>query len=101
MDVHGDRDFDRSLLALFAEELKAARSPAGLSQDQLGDKIGYSASLVAKIETCRGAPTLDFARRSDEALASGGTLGRMHKFVGKAPFPSWFRPFVDYEAAAT
>jgi transcriptional regulator with XRE-family HTH domain len=98
--VHRDRDFDRSWLALFAEELKVARSRAGWSQEQLADKIGYSASLVAKIETCRGVPTLDFAKRCDEALEAGGALSRMHKFLGQAPFPSWFRPFVDYEAAA-
>ena len=95
-----DRDFDRSWLALFAEELKIARSRAGLSQDQLADAIGYSASLVAKIETCRGVPTLDFATRCDATLETGGALARMHKFLGKGPFPSWFRPFVDYEAAA-
>lgn len=95
-----DRDFDRSWLALFAEELKIARSRAGLSQDQLADRIGYSASLVAKIETRRGVPTLDFATRCDEALGTGEALARMHKFLGKGPFPSWFRPFVDYEAAA-
>jgi hypothetical protein len=71
-----------------------------VSQEQLADKIGYSASLVAKIETCRGVPTLDFAARCDKALETGGALARMHKFLGKAPFPSWFRPFVDYEAAA-
>ncbi len=98
--MHRDRDFDRSWLALFAEELKLARAGAGRSQEQLADEIGYSASLVAKIETCRGVPTLDFARRCDDALGTGGTLGRIHKFLGKAPFPSWFRPFVDYEAAA-
>lgn len=95
-----DRDFDRSWLALFAEELKIARSRSGLSQEQLADKIGYSASLVAKIETCRGVPTMDFATRCDEGLETGGALARVHKFLGKAPFPSWFRPFVDYEASA-
>jgi len=98
--VHRDRDFDLSWVALFAEELKLARATAGLSQEQLADKIGYSASLVAKIETCRGVPTLDFANRCDEALATTGALARMHRFLGRAPFPSWFRPFVDYEAAA-
>jgi transcriptional regulator with XRE-family HTH domain len=98
--VPGDRDFDRSWLALFAEELKIARASAGVSQEQLADTIGYSASLVAKIETCRGVPTLDFAARCDGALETGGTLGRMHRFLGKTPFPSWFRPFVDYEASA-
>jgi transcriptional regulator with XRE-family HTH domain len=98
--MHRDRDFDLSWVALFAEELKLARARAGLSQEQLADKIGYSASLVAKIETCRGVPTLDFASRCDEALAGTGALARMHRFLGRAPFPSWFRPFVDYEAAA-
>jgi transcriptional regulator with XRE-family HTH domain len=87
-------------VALFAEELKLARSRAGLSQEQLADRIGYSASLVAKIETRRGVPTLDFAKRCDEVLETGGVLTRMHKFVGQVSFPSWFRPFVDYEAAA-
>jgi hypothetical protein len=24
----------------------------------------------------------------------------MHRFLGKTPFPSWCRPFVDYEATA-
>jgi transcriptional regulator with XRE-family HTH domain len=98
--VQRDRDFDRSWVGLFAEELKLARSRAGLPQEQLADKIGYSASLVAKIETCRGVPTLDFARRCDDVLETGGAFTRMHKFLGKAPFPSWFRPFVEYEAAA-
>lgn len=98
--MHRDRDFDRSWLALFAEELKIGRASAGVSQEQLADTIGYSASLVAKIETCRGVPTLDFAARCDEALGGAGALARMHKFLAKAPFPSWFRPFVDYEAAA-
>lgn len=81
--MRSDRDFDRSWLALFAEELKIARSRAGLSQEQLADQIGYSASLVAKIETRRGVPTLDFAARCDEVLATGEALARMHKFLGK------------------
>jgi transcriptional regulator with XRE-family HTH domain len=98
--VHRDRDFDLSWVALFAEELKFARARTGMSQEQLAAKIGYSGSLVAKIETCRGVPTLDFATRCDEALALSGALARMHRFLGRAPFPSWFRPFVDYEAAA-
>ena len=71
--MRSDRDFDRSWLALFAEELKIACSRTGLSQDQLADQIGYSASLVAKIETRRGVPTLDFAARC------GGGLRANHK----------------------
>ena len=99
--MSGDRNFDASCLVLFAEELKLARARSGLSQSQLAERIGYSSSLVAKIETCRGAPAMDFAARSDEALGTGGLLTRIQRHVGIAPFPAWFRPFVDYEAAAT
>lgn len=77
--MHRNRDFDLSLVTLFAEELKLARARAGLPQEQLADKIGYSASLVAKIETTRGAPTLDFATRCDDVLGMPGSLARMHK----------------------
>ena len=98
--MSGDRNFDASCLVLFAEELKLARARSGLSQSQLAERIGYSASLVAKIETCRGAPTKDFATRSDETLGTGGLLARVQRHVGTAPFPSWFRPFVEYEATA-
>lgn len=98
--MSGDRNFDASCLVLFAEELKLARARSGLSQSQLAERIGYSASLVAKIETCRGAPSKDFATRSDETLGTGGLLARVQRHIGTAPFPAWFRPFVDYETAA-
>ena len=99
--MSGDRNFDASCLVLFAEELKLARARSGVSQTLLAEQIGYSSALVAKIETCRGAPSVDFATRSDEALGTGGLLSRIQRHVGTAPFPSWFRPFVEYEANAT
>lgn len=46
---------------------------AGLTQDQLAEKIAYSPSLVAHVETGTRAPSLDFADRADEALRTGGT----------------------------
>jgi transcriptional regulator with XRE-family HTH domain len=98
--VSGDRNFDASCLVLFAGELKLARARAGISQKDLAQQIGYSPALVAKIETCRGNPTADFASRSDKALSTDGILGRIQKFVGIGPFPSWFRPFMEYEATA-
>jgi transcriptional regulator with XRE-family HTH domain len=98
--VSGDRNFDASCLVLFAGELKLARARAGISQKDLAQQIGYSPALVAKIETCRGNPTADFASRSDKALSTGGVLGRIQQYVGIGPFPSWFRPFVEYEAEA-
>lgn len=40
------------------EKLKEARKQAGLSQEQLSEKLGVSRSAVAKWETDNGIPVL-------------------------------------------
>jgi transcriptional regulator with XRE-family HTH domain len=42
-----------SVLAFFGSELRRLRSAAGLSQEELGQRISYSGSLVGLIETAR------------------------------------------------
>ena len=95
------RDNDHSALALFAAELQAARARAGMSRDELAARINYSPSLVGMVESMRRVPRLDFAQRCDEALATTGTFARLHEHLRTAPFPSWFRPFVQHEAEAS
>ena len=41
------RDPDRSAMALFADEMRAARDRAGLTQDELAARVNYSTTLVA------------------------------------------------------
>lgn len=41
------------------EKLKEARKQAGLSQEQLSEKLGVSRSAVAKWETDNGIPDVD------------------------------------------
>src|ERR1019366_6145447 len=83
---------------MFAEELKAHRELAGLSQVQLGEVIAYSPSLVAKIETCGQVPSHDFAERCDKALATPGTFARMQRQCTRVAYPGWFWPYLDREA---
>jgi transcriptional regulator with XRE-family HTH domain len=90
-----------SPLVMFAEELKAHRELAGLSQVQLGEVIAYSPSLVAKIETCGQVPSHDFAERCDKALATPGTFARMQRQCTRVAYPGWFWPYLDREAEAT
>lgn len=97
----GDAAKAHPVLSVFAEEMRLARARHCLSQDQLGDKIGYSGSLVSMIEACRRIPSLDFARRCDEATGTGGILARLQVLVAGEVYPSWFRPFAQYEAEAT
>jgi len=92
---------DGSGLALFADELAAARIGAGLSQAELAEQISYSASAIAMIEQRRRTPQADIARRLDDALHTFGTFARLQRHAGNSPLPSWFRPFADIEATAT
>lgn len=57
------RDPDRSALALFADELRAARERAGLTQDELAGRLNYSGTLVAMVESLKRVPQADFAGR--------------------------------------
>jgi hypothetical protein len=74
-----DPEAGASPLALFGAELRHYRTAAGLSQEQLGDRIGYSAALVGAVETARRMPTEDFTARRDvvEELGTGGALLRL------------------------
>jgi transcriptional regulator with XRE-family HTH domain len=94
------REGQVSALALFSEELRRPRSAAGLTQDQLAERVGYSPSLVAHVETGSRAPSLDFARRGDEALGTGGILARLQPFVRSEAYPAWFRDWVEIEREA-
>lgn len=95
------RDSQVSALAMFSEELRRARARAGLTQDQLAEKVAYSPSLVAHVETGSRAPSADFARRADEALGTGGLLSRLQPFVRSEAYPAWFRDWVEIEREAT
>jgi transcriptional regulator with XRE-family HTH domain len=92
---------EHSALSVFADELRHARARHGLSQEQLAEKISYSASLVGMVESGRRMPSLDFAGRCDGALDTGGVLARLHPLVAGEAYPAWFRPFVELERVAT
>jgi transcriptional regulator with XRE-family HTH domain len=99
-------DVGASPLALFGAELRHYRSVAGLSQEQLGEQIGYSAALVGAVETARRVATEDFAQRCDELaeLRTGGALRRlrehMREQLHRQVWPSWFREWPSIEREA-
>jgi transcriptional regulator with XRE-family HTH domain len=90
-----------SSLDLFADELRRARSRAGMSQDQLAAEISYSSSLIAMVETSKRTPSRDFAERCDTALGTDGLLGRLLSAVNIDTAPEWFRPWLTIEREAT
>ncbi|HZC64242.1 MAG TPA: helix-turn-helix transcriptional regulator [Streptosporangiaceae bacterium] len=69
-----DPEAGASPLALFGAELRHYRTAAGLSQEQLGERIGYSAALVGAVETARRMPTEALSLRSWELAGIPGLL---------------------------
>jgi transcriptional regulator with XRE-family HTH domain len=82
--------------------LKFARSKAGLTQEQLAERLHVSTSLIAKFETNRLIPKSDTARDLDAALDAGDLFQELaaeaRAFVGE---PAWIRPWLEHERNAT
>jgi transcriptional regulator with XRE-family HTH domain len=88
-------------LAAFAQELRAQREAAGLTQEQVAKLMGYSPSVVAKLETCRTMPSGQHAEQADAALKMPGTFARLRSVIMAAAFEPWFVVYLDIEARAT
>src|SRR5580693_1952686 len=88
-------------LEAFALELKAQREAAGLTQEQLAKLMGYSTSVIAKLETCRTVPSPQHAAQADGALRTPGTFRRLRQAMLNGSYESWVRAFLDMEERAT
>lgn len=60
----------------FGRRLRAARRSAGMTQAQLGARVGYHHTLISKLESGQREPGPGIAQRLDEQLATGGLLSR-------------------------
>jgi transcriptional regulator with XRE-family HTH domain len=85
---------------LFAGELRRLRVAAGLSQEALGERINFSASLVAAVEQCRRAPRQQFTEQCDTALGADGLLLRIREATLHESLMPWFREWVSIEQEA-
>ncbi|WP_275956498.1 helix-turn-helix domain-containing protein [Nonomuraea sediminis] len=89
-----------SPLAFFGSELREHRVRAGLSQEQLAERLSYSLSLVCAVELANRTPSRDFAERADQVLDTRGALTRLWPLVRQAAYPAWFRPWLEIEQTA-
>ncbi len=99
------RELDPSAgpLQFFGAELRRARAAAGLSQDQLGQRLGYSGAQVGKVEMGERAPSPDFAQGCDQAFPeAGGLFARIYQLARRwdGGYPSWFAEWVESERRA-
>lgn len=58
----------------FGRELRVWRRRAGLTQGQLGLRVGYHYSVISKLESGLREPPMGLPARLDTLLGSGGAL---------------------------
>ncbi|MFC6009077.1 helix-turn-helix transcriptional regulator [Angustibacter luteus] len=61
--------------AEFGRRLRARRRAAGLTQAELGRRVGYHHSLISRLEAGERAPSPELLRRLERLLGAGGPLG--------------------------
>jgi transcriptional regulator with XRE-family HTH domain len=103
MPLTRDLDPGASLLAFFGAELRRRRLATGMSQDQLGHELNFSAALVGRIEVGERVPSADFARRCDDLFSADGLFAHLREVMNSDvhAYPTWFLEFVEREREAT
>lgn len=80
--------------------VKHFRNARGLTQEQVGEAIHVSGSLIAMIESGRRIPQPDTAKALDTLFDTGELFARIAAEARKDHQPDWFRPFGDLEQEA-
>ncbi|MFJ7628241.1 helix-turn-helix domain-containing protein [Streptomyces sp. NPDC097595] len=83
---------------MFGALLRHYRELAGLSQEALGGKVGFSKSQVAMVERGHRPPRGDFVPKADAATGANGALIAEALKLKFSHLASWFAPVAEEEA---
>ncbi len=104
--AHDEGELSGDLMRAVGKQVKLLRERAGLTQRELGDRLGYSEDLVSSLERGRRTPQREFLEAADELLEAGGLLRATIEDVERAKakarvrHPAWFRDYARLEASA-
>ncbi|MEU9456622.1 helix-turn-helix transcriptional regulator [Streptomyces sp. NPDC048277] len=90
----------RGVVAAFGQTMKTLRLRAGLEREELGRRIGYSASTVASFEQGRRIPSPRTIDKADEVLGAEGLLTVWKEQVERAQYPVFFQGMAKLEKEA-
>ncbi|MEU4729118.1 helix-turn-helix transcriptional regulator [Streptomyces sp. NPDC023588] len=96
-----DLDPSTSPRALLGAELRVARERAGMSQAELGEPLFVSGSFIGQLEAGTRRMHLEYARKIDEILGTGGFFTRNCEAAAKSKYPDHFAAAAEAEALAT
>jgi transcriptional regulator with XRE-family HTH domain len=86
----------------FGRQVRKARTAAGWTLKEFGDRIAYSTGQVSRIESGKRPPNEVFAKACDTAFP--GLNGWFSDFYAESrewlATPPWFRPWTEHEQSA-
>ncbi|MEU3772096.1 helix-turn-helix transcriptional regulator [Streptomyces sp. NPDC032472] len=96
-----DRNDDRPVTRFIAEIARLLRVRENLTQEALGDRIGYTGSAISALETGAQPPSDRMLEGLELAIGNGlGIFEVSRKYVLLEKYPVGFRPFSQIEASA-
>jgi transcriptional regulator with XRE-family HTH domain len=88
-------------MRMFGALARGLRENAGVTTDALAEHVGYSKSLIIKIERGERMPPPTFVEKTTQLLGCGELLVRAATHLERSSeFPEWFEPYVDLERSA-
>ena len=85
----------------FGAMVQALREHAGLSREELAERVRFSKHTVASVELGRRMPDAAFVERAEEALGNTGALRKAVEHLGRQPgLAAWFRRWAQMEKTA-
>jgi transcriptional regulator with XRE-family HTH domain len=88
-------------MRVFGAVLRAVREAAGKTTQELADHVGYSRTMVTKIELGDRLPPPTFVDKATPFLHAGEILTKAAEKLERASeHPAWFEGYVDLERVA-
>lgn len=94
------KDEGSASMRMFGSVVRALREARGASTEELAAHVGYSRSLIVKIERGERMPPPLFVDKAEVLFASGEVLAKAAAHLDRGNFPSWFEPYADLEKVA-
>ncbi|QPP07411.1 helix-turn-helix domain-containing protein [Streptomyces bathyalis] len=86
--------------AFYGAELRRLREKAGLSQEQLGERVFCSGTYVGQFESAVRRPQTDVSKQFDEVLGSGEHVQRLCRLARQSKHPDYFADAAELEKQA-
>ncbi|MFE0643402.1 helix-turn-helix transcriptional regulator [Streptomyces sp. NPDC058877] len=91
---------ESSPVAAFGERLRRLRDERGWTQDELGERMGFSGTHISAVETGRRPPTPHFAASADKVFGTGDRFERQGRAVRHTALLEGFPDYVVREVQA-